>query len=169
MASSRGKSSRKVMVHNVPMKATIYLKHRLVMVTGSIVTNKNDIQVRIPKLPSGRWKIVRAQVNYTNKRWMAWQIAFGDNTRIVETGNAVASRQFTKFCVLPKHNALVLYDGEVIPGEPLLKMFEVDQINEGNLVMTYHGTFEKPSTEQVKEGFPQRPIESFDLDAEYIV
>ena len=169
MASSTGRSLRKVMVDKVPMKATIYQKYRLIMVSGSIGTNKNDIQVRIAKLPSGRWKVIRAQVNYTNKRWMAWQIAFGDNTRIVETGNAVASRQFTKFCVLPKHNALVLYDGEVIPGEPLLKMFEVDQINEGNLVMTYHGTFEKPTPEQVKEGFPQRPIESFDLDAEYIV
>jgi hypothetical protein len=42
-----------------------------VKVTGAVLTNERDIRVPIPNVPTRKWRVIRAQINYTDESWKA--------------------------------------------------------------------------------------------------
>ncbi len=152
---------------NVPMKSTVDEINRRILITGAISSNENIIQVIVPNVPVGKWTVIKSEVNLTDESWKAWEIVFGDNTELGDI-TKVSSRQFKQFTAVPERNALVFHDGKVVPGESVSKIFEVEQIVVGDLVMS-HNRVQTPITpSMIENGFRSLPTVSFELTTDYL-
>jgi hypothetical protein len=86
---------------------------------------RSRILVRVELPSAGRWQVVKSETNLTDLARTAWQITFGEGTTVVEDGHNVC-RQFGSLYISEDRERLCFYDGEIRPGEAVLKMFTVD-------------------------------------------
>lgn len=112
---------------DVEMAAKIDVASRQVLVTGAIDTNEHSILVRIELPFAGRWHVVKSETNLTDRTWTAWQVSLGEGTTVA-AGDGVQHlcRQFEKVYVPEDRSRITFYDGEVRPGEAVLKMYTLD-------------------------------------------
>jgi hypothetical protein len=109
------------------MAATADLKRRHVLVTGAIDQNDQNLIMRLQLPKPGLWTFIKAEVNLTKDPWLAWQITLGENFKIprLKKDRLVQCRQFKRAEYVPDRGALVFTDGEVRPGESVLKVFNL--------------------------------------------
>lgn len=110
---------------DITMAATVDTANRTVLITGAIDTNDRDILVRVELPETGIWRVIKAETNLTNEVWAAWQITLGEGTQIlpeVEGGTNVC-QQYKKLFIDESLERFCFYEGEVRPGEPVLKQF----------------------------------------------
>jgi hypothetical protein len=108
------------------MRGAAYEDKRLLYVTGSIDMTDTTI-VMYADLPcAGPWTVIKAETNLTQNSWFAWQMRIGGDSKFPhETLEVNGSEQFKKSLYDSVDNRIVFYDGEVRPGEPVLKHFKV--------------------------------------------
>jgi hypothetical protein len=95
------------------------------------------------------------------------QVTTDEDTHFVEGGDAmVMSRQFAKTFLTPDMRRLTFFDGEVRPGEAVLKVFEIE--TEARRPAYAHARYSPVSSDSaerseellqtmVTDGMPQRP------------
>lgn len=125
----------------IPMTATIDIQNNVIMVSGALTqeTQGNVVKVVIPDVPAGRWTVIKSEVNLTDTPWENWDIGFLNPNLTLATVERVSSGQFTDFSWNDEGGVLSFSDGRpVVPGEAVLKVFEVELLESGIIDMAHH-------------------------------
>ncbi|NUT53226.1 MAG: hypothetical protein HOV94_38975 [Saccharothrix sp.] len=150
------------------MVASADLSRRVLMISGAIDARDHDVAVSFELPEAGRWQVVKSETNLTGAPWLTWQMTAGEGTRFADGADAlVVSRQFAKAFVTPDRGRLAFYDGEVRPGEAVLKMFSIDCAEPRGRAT--HARFSPPPAasatrtrslvdEYVAHGLPPKPV-----------
>jgi len=71
--------------------------------------------------------VIKSETNLTSQTWVAMQATLDeDSTFVNDADTMVMSRQFAKSFMTPDLRTLTFFDGEVRPGEALLKVYSLD-------------------------------------------
>jgi len=150
------------------MAAVADVRRRVVMVSGAYDTIDHDVAAVINLPEPGRWQVIKSETNLTDKTWVAMQVTTDEDTHFVEGTDAlILSRQFAKTFLTPDLRRLTFYDGEVRPGEAVLKVFEIESTNRRPAYM--HARYSPVTTDSaeqsaktleklIADGLPQRPV-----------
>lgn len=124
---------------DIHMAASIDVAARCVYMTGAIDENDQNLAARIVLPEPGVWTFYKAETNLTNESWTMWQILLGDAFRIPSEValRKASSRQFKNVLYREDVNAIMFYNGEVRPGEPVLKIFNVEVVEGGEQPLTF--------------------------------
>ncbi|MFE0025281.1 DUF6423 family protein [Amycolatopsis sp. NPDC059021] len=144
------------------------VRRRVLMISGAIDTTDHDVSVSVNLPEPGRWQVIKSETNLTDKTWVAMQVVTDeDSTFVNDPDTLVLSRQFSKSFMTPDQRRLTFYDGEVRPGEAVLKVYTLEA---GGRKPTYAYSRYSPiatdSAEQsqqtleelVTNGMRQRPV-----------
>lgn len=157
-----------VRARDIQMAASADLKRRVLMVSGAIDTKDHDIAVSFELPEPGRWQVIKSETNLTDASWLMWQMSAGEGTQFVQDAQAmVVSQQFAKTFMTPDQKRITFYDGEVRPGEAVLKMFTIECVKRRGEAS--HARFSPPPTENPKStkslvddyvanGMPKKPV-----------
>ena len=119
--------SGRVRARDIQMAGVADVRRRVLMISGAIDAVDYDVSVSINLPEPGRWQIIKSETNLTNQTWVAMQVTTDEDTHFVEGADAmVMSRQFAKTFLTPDMRRLTFFDGEVRPGEAVLKVFEIE-------------------------------------------
>jgi hypothetical protein len=103
------------------------VRRRVLMISGAIDAVDYDVSVSINLPEPGRWQIIKSETNLTDQTWVAMQVTTDEDSHFVDGADAmVLSRQFGKTFMTPDQRRLMFFDGEVRPGEAVLKVFEIE-------------------------------------------
>lgn len=117
----------RVRARDIQMAGVADLRRRVLMISGAIDAIDYDVSVSINLPEPGRWQIIKSETNLTDQTWVAMQVTTDEDSHFVEGGEAlILSRQFSKSFLTPDLRRLTFYDGEVRPGEAVLKVFEIE-------------------------------------------
>ncbi|MEJ2888615.1 DUF6423 family protein [Actinomycetospora aeridis] len=156
--------SQRVRARDIQLAGVADVARRVLMITGAVDTTDHDVSVVVELPAAGRWTVVKAETNLTDRTWVAMQVVTGQGSTIVGGDEApLMSRQFSRSFLTPDHTRVVFYDGEVRPGEAVLKMYSLDA---GGTSPAYSYSQYSPvaasddlTIEQiVADGIPQRPV-----------
>jgi len=160
--------STRVRARDIQMAGVADLRRRVLMISGAIDTTDYDVSVGVNLPEPGRWQIIKSETNLTDQTWVAIQVVTDENSTFVnDEDNLILSRQFAKSFMTPDQRRLTLYDGEVRPGESLLKMYTLE--TSGRRPTYAYSRYSPISTdtaeqstqkleELVTTGMPQRPV-----------
>jgi hypothetical protein len=119
--------SGRVRARDVQMAAVADVRRRVLMVSGAIDVTEHDVSVSLHLPEPGRWQIIKSETNLTGQTWVAMQVTTDDDTVIVADADSMTmSRQFARSFVTPDGRRLIFHDGEVRPGEAVLKVFSIE-------------------------------------------
>ena len=138
------------------------------MISGAIDTPDHDISLCVNLPEPGRWQVIKSETNLTDQTWVAIQATTDDESVFVNDADTlVLSRQFAKSFMTPDQRRLTFYDGEVRPGESLLKVYSLET-SARRPAYTYSRysplasddaqTSEAKLAQMLSEGLPQRPV-----------
>ena len=161
--------SGRVRARDIQMAAVADVRRRVLMVSGAIDVTDHDVSVCLNLPEPGRWQIIKSETNLTDQTWVAMQVVMDEDTTIVaDADTMILSRQFAKTFLTPDARRLMFYDGEVRPGEAVLKVYSIEASQRRP---TYAHSRYSPITasgepqdmaarlEQiVADGLPQRPV-----------
>lgn len=117
----------RVRARDIQMAGVADVRRRVLMISGAIDAIDYDVSVSINLPEPGRWQIIKSETNLTDKTWVAMQVTTDEESHFVEGADAmILSRQFAKSFLTPDLRRLTFYDGEVRPGEAVLKVFELE-------------------------------------------
>ncbi|MEV6627726.1 MULTISPECIES: DUF6423 family protein [Amycolatopsis] len=148
------------------MTGTADLGRRVLMITGAIDTTDHDVSVSVSLPEPGRWQVIKAETNLTDQTWVAMQAVMDEDSTFLDD-EMLMSPQFSKSFMTPDQRRLTFYDGEVRPGETVLKTYSMET---GGRKPTYFYSRYSPiatdSAEQsqqtldelVTNGMGQRPV-----------
>lgn len=160
--------SSRVRAREVNMGAIADVRRHVLMVTGAIDTTEHDVSVTINLPEPGKWQIIKSETNLTSETWVAMQVTTDEASVLVaDDDTMLMCRQFGKTFLTPDHRRLTFYDGEVRPGEAVLKAFTIETHN--NRPAYAHARYSPVSAdlradflesldEVVANGIPQRPV-----------
>ena len=158
--------SSRVRARDVQMTGTADLGRRVLMITGAIDTTDHDVSVSVSLPEPGRWQVIKAETNLTDQTWVAMQAVMDEDSTFLDDA-MLMSPQFSKSFMTPDQRRLTFYDGEVRPGETVLKTYSMET---GGRKPTYFYSRYSPiatdSAEQsqqtldelVTNGMGQRPV-----------
>ncbi|MEV6878470.1 DUF6423 family protein [Amycolatopsis sp. NPDC051128] len=148
------------------MTGTADLGRRVLMITGAIDTTDHDVSVSVSLPEPGRWQVIKAETNLTDQTWVAMQAVMDEDSTFLDD-EMLMSPQFAKSFMTPDQRRLTFYEGEVRPGETVLKTYSMET---GGRKPTYFYSRYSPiatdSAEQsqqtldelVTNGMGQRPV-----------
>jgi hypothetical protein len=157
----------RVRARDIQMAGVADVRRRVLMISGAIDAIDYDVSVQINLPEPGRWQIIKSETNLTDQTWVAMQVTTDEDSHFVEGGDAmILSRQFAKSFLTPDLRRLTFYDGEVRPGEAVLKVFELEC--EKNRPAYAHARYSPISADNpeataeklqalVTDGMPERP------------
>jgi hypothetical protein len=103
------------------------VRRRVLMISGAIDTPDHDISLCVNLPEPGRWQVIKSETNLTDQTWLAIQATTDNESAFVNDADTlVLSRQFAKSFMTPDHRRLTFYEGEVRPGEALLKVYSIE-------------------------------------------
>ncbi|UOZ06650.1 DUF6423 family protein [Amycolatopsis sp. WQ 127309] len=153
---------------DIQMTGTADLSRRVLMITGAIDTTDHDVSISVTLPEPGRWQVIKAETNLTDRTWVAMQAVLDeDSTFVDDPGTAVMSPQFAKSFMTPDQRRLTFYDGEVRPGEAVLKMYSMETNGrKPGYFYSRYSPIASDSAEQseatlsqlVSDGMQQRPV-----------
>jgi len=158
----------RVRARDIQMAGVADVRRRVLMISGAIDAVDYDVSVSINLPEPGRWQVIKSETNLTDRVWVAMQVTTDEDTVFVDGGETmVMSRQFRKTFLTPDQRRLTFYDGEVRPGEAVLKVFEIE--SEGRRPAYAHARYSPVSAdsaeksedllqEMISNGMPQRPV-----------
>jgi hypothetical protein len=144
------------------------LRRRVLMISGAIDTTDHDISVCVNLPEPGRWQVIKSETNLTDRTWVAMQVVTDEDSTFVDDGDTlVLSRQFSKSFITPDQRRLTFYDGEVRPGEAVLKVYTLE--TSGRRPSYAYSRYTPIATdtaeqsqqtleELVRDGMQQRPV-----------
>jgi hypothetical protein len=160
--------SGRVRARDIQMAAVADVRRRVLMVSGAIDATDHDVSVCINLPEPGRWQVIKSETNLTDQIWVAMQVTTDENSVFVNDDDTmILSRQFAKTFMTPDARRLTFYEGEVRPGEAVLKMFTIEC---GERRPTYaHARYSPITSDDPKQsadkleqiianGMPQRPV-----------
>jgi|SRR5436309_2258490 len=160
--------SGRVRARDIQMAGVADVRRRVLMISGAIDTPDHDISISVNLPEPGRWQIIKSETNLTDRTWVAMQVVTDENSTFVNDAETlVLSRQFAKSFMTPDQRRLTFYDGEVRPGEAVLKVYTLEA---GGRKPTYaHSLYSPIATdtaeqsrqtleELVSNGLRQRPV-----------
>jgi hypothetical protein len=165
--------SSRVRARDIQMAAVADVRRRVVMVSGAIDTVDHDVSVCLNLPEPGRWQVIKSETNLTDQTWVAMQVTTDEDSHFVNDADAadastmILSRQFRKSFMTPDLRRLTFYDGEVRPGEAVLKVYSMECTKRRP---TYaHARYTPVGTDDpeqisakverlVADGMPQRPV-----------
>lgn len=119
--------SGRVRARDIQMAGVADLRRHVIMVSGAIDTPDHDISICVNLPEPGRWQMIKSETNLTDQTWVAIQATTDEESTFVNDADTlVLSRQFAKSFMTPDQRRLVFYDGEVRPGEALLKIYTLE-------------------------------------------
>jgi hypothetical protein len=119
--------SSRVRARDIQLAGVADLRRRVIMITGAIDTVDHDVSVVINLPEPGRWQVIKSETNLTDKTWVALQVTTDEDSHIINDADTmVVSPQFAKSFMTPDLRRLTFYDGEVRPGEAVLKMYSIE-------------------------------------------
>jgi len=119
--------SGRVRARDIQMAGVADVRRRVLMISGAIDAVEYDVSVSINLPEPGRWQIIKSETNLTDQTWVAMQVTTDEDTTFVDNDDTmVMSRQFSKTFLTPDQRRLMFYDGEVRPGEAVLKVFSIE-------------------------------------------
>jgi hypothetical protein len=159
--------SGRVRARDIQMAGVADIRRRVLMISGAIDATDYDVSVSINLPEPGRWQIIKSETNLTDQTWVAMQVTTDEETTFVDGDEVmVMSRQFSKTFLTPDQRRLTFFDGEVRPGEAVLKVFSIE--TEGRRPAYAHARYSPVSSDSaekseellqqmVSNGMPQRP------------
>jgi hypothetical protein len=119
--------SGRVRARDIQMAAVADVRRHVLMVSGAIDVTDHDVSVCLNLPEPGRWQVIKSETNLTDQTWIAMQVIMDDDTTIVaDDDTMILSRQFGKTFLTPDARRLMFYDGEVRPGEAVLKVYSIE-------------------------------------------
>ncbi|GAB2755239.1 DUF6423 family protein [Amycolatopsis magusensis] len=119
--------SGRVRARDIQMAGVADVGRRVLMITGAIDTTDHDVSVTVNLPEPGRWQIIKSETNLTDKTWVAMQVTTDEDSVIVNDADTMLmSRQFAKSFMTPDQRRVTFYDGEVRPGEAVLKVYTLE-------------------------------------------
>jgi hypothetical protein len=119
--------SGRVRARDIQMAGVADLRRHVLMISGAIDTTDHDVSVCVNLPEPGRWQIIKSETNLTDQTWVAMQVVTDeDSTFVNDEETLVLSRQFSKSFMTPDQRRLTFYDGEVRPGEAVLKVYTLE-------------------------------------------
>lgn len=159
--------SGRVRARDIQMAGVADVRRRVLMISGAIDAVDYDVSVSINLPEPGRWQIIKSETNLTDQTWVAMQVTTDEDTTFVDNDDTmVMSRQFSKTFLTPDQRRLMFYDGEVRPGEAVLKVFSIE--TEARRPAYAHARYSPVSTDNaerseellqqmITDGMAQRP------------
>jgi hypothetical protein len=148
--------ANRVRGRDIQMAASADLRRRVLMISGAIDTNDHDIAVTFELPAAGRWQVIKSETNLTSAAWLAWQMIASDGSRFVEDSSAMmVSQQFKQTFMAPDGRRIVFYDGEVRPGEAVLKLFSIESNDREATISHYR--FGEPMPDPTTPSTPPKP------------
>ncbi|MFI5617936.1 DUF6423 family protein [Streptomyces sp. NPDC051567] len=144
------------------------VRRRVLMISGAIDTVDHDVSVCVNLPEPGRWQVIKSETNLTDRTWVAMQaVTDEDSVFIDDADTLVMSRQFSKAFITPDQRRLTFYDGEVRPGEAVVKMYTLETT--GRKPTYAYSRYSPVATDgpeqtaaaldrMIAEGMPQRPV-----------
>ena len=155
----------RVRAKDIQMAATADPIRRVLMISGAIDTNDYDIAVTFDLPLAGRWQVIKSETNLSDRPWLAWQMTCDPDCRFVDDAEAMMlSRQYAKTFVTPDSDRFVFYDGEVRPGEAVLKSFVIESTKKR--VKLNHTRYTAPPNEdpaKTKSGIDRAVAHGMDM------
>ncbi|WP_370943950.1 DUF6423 family protein [Amycolatopsis sp. cg5] len=112
---------------DVQLAGVADVRRRVLMISGAIDTTGHDVSVCVNLPEPGRWQIIKSETNLTDQTWVAMQVVTDEESTFVnDEDTLVLSRQFAKSFMTPDQRRLTFYDGEVRPGEAVLKVYTLE-------------------------------------------
>jgi hypothetical protein len=160
--------SSRARARDIQVAGVADLRHHVLMITGAIDTPDLDISLAVNLPEPGRWQVIKSETNLTDQTWVAIQATTDEETTFVNDADTmVLSRQFAKSFMTPDQRRLTFYDGEVRPGEALLKVYSLETSG-SRPAYTYSRYTPVPSDtaersselleRMISEGLPKRPV-----------
>jgi hypothetical protein len=160
--------SSRVRARDIQMAGVADVRRRVLMISGAIDTTDHDISLCINLPEPGRWQVIKSVSNLTNQTWVAIQATTDEESSIVnDQDTAILSRQFAKSFMTPDQRRLIFYDGEVRPGESLLKMYSLETMaRRPSYAYSHYSPVTADSVEDpagklqqmLTDGLPSRPV-----------
>lgn len=117
----------RVRAKDIQLAGVADVRRRVLMISGAIDTTDHDVSVCVNLPEPGRWQIIKSETNLTDQTWVAMQVVTDeDSTFVNDEETLVLSRQFSKSFMTPDQRRLTFYDGEVRPGEAVLKVYTLE-------------------------------------------
>jgi len=157
--------SGRVRARDIQMAAVADVRRRVIMISGAIDAPDHDVSVSINLPESGRWQVIKSETNLTDQTWVAMEVTTDEDSHFVNDADTmIMSRQFAKW---PDGRRLTFYEGEVRPGESLLKVYTME--TNSRRPMYSHKKYSPISTDSqeqsgqtleklITDGMPQRPM-----------
>lgn len=160
--------SGRVRARDIQMAGVADVRRRVLMISGAIDTADHDLSLCVNLPEPGRWQVIKSETNLTDQTWVAIQATTDEESVFVsDPDTMIMSRQFAKSFLTPDNRRLTFYDGEVRPGEALLKVYSLETAVRRP---TYHYSWYSPITtkdlgssgerlqQMLTEGLPKRPV-----------
>jgi hypothetical protein len=160
--------SARVRARDIQMAGVADLRRHVLMISGAIDTPDHDISLCVNLPEPGIWQVIKSETNLTDQTWVAIQAtADEESTFVNDAETLILSRQFAKSFMTPDQRRLTFYDGEVRPGEALLKVYTLETSSR-RPAYTYSryspvseealGNRQERLERMLTEGLPQRPV-----------
>jgi hypothetical protein len=160
--------STRVRARDIHIAGVADVRRRVVMISGAIDTIEHDISVVVNLPEPGRWQIIKSETNLTEATWVALQVTTDEDSIFVNDADTlVLSRQFAKSFMTPDQRRLTFYDGEVRPGEAVLKVYTLETSGRRpSYAYSRYSPIATDTAEQsaqtleqlVRDGMTQRPV-----------
>ena len=158
--------SSRVRARDIQMAGIADVRRRVLMISGAIDTTEHDISLCVNLPEPGLWQVIKSETNLTDQTWVAIQVTTDEESSFVDDAT-ILSRQFSKTFITPDHRRLTFYDGEVRPGESLLKTYSLEtsarrpvySYSQYSPVVGESGDRSEERLRQViADGLPSRPV-----------
>jgi hypothetical protein len=160
--------STRVRARDIQIAGVADVRRKVLMISGAIDTVDHDISVVVNLPEPGRWQIIKSETNLTDQTWVALQVTTDEDSIFVnDEDTLVLSRQFAKSFMTPDQRRLTFYDGEVRPGEAVLKVYTLETSGRRpSYAYSRYSPIATDTAEQsaqtleqlVRDGMTQRPV-----------
>ncbi|MGH3863266.1 DUF6423 family protein [Actinokineospora sp.] len=119
--------SSRVRARDIQMAAVADVRRRVLMISGAVDALDHDVAMSLYLPEPGRWQVIKSETNLTDQTWVAMQVTTDDDTHFIDGDDGmIMSRQFARTFLTPDQRRLTFHDGEVRPGESMLKVFDLE-------------------------------------------
>lgn len=158
-------SPEKIRSRDVQMTAVAFLETRTILVSGTLETSDRAVMVTYDLPSEGEWTFIKVETNLSDQSWSSWIMSVDEDGEFVENpARPAISQQFAQAVYSVDHRRLGFFDGEVRPGEAVLKQFTV-RAPSRRFYMS-HGQRHRPQFAPIDEIFSEI-LEGYALDSSY--
>lgn len=158
-------SPEKIRSRDVQMTAVAFLETRTILVSGTLETSDRAVMVTYDLPSAGEWTFIKVETNLSDQSWSSWIMSVDEDGEFVENPACPAiSQQSAQAVYSANHRRLGFFDGEVRPGEAVLKQFTV-RAPSRRFYMS-HGRRHRPQVAPIDEIFSEI-LEGYALDSSY--